>query len=73
MEGHLLTLGQVAERLHVSRATARRLINRGSVPIVVLSGGSRRRLVRIREDALERALLRLERAHSERKERVEKR
>jgi len=51
-----LTPTEVAERLGVSRATAHRLIKSGVVPAIVLTSGVRRRLIRVREQALERAM-----------------
>jgi len=59
-----LTSKEVAARLRVSRATAARLIAEGVIPVVVLADRPRRRLVRIREDALEQYVRDCERGGS---------
>src|SRR5439155_11831157 len=52
----LLKLTDVFRRLQVSPATGYRLIRDGVIPVVVLSRGSRRRLLRVCEEDLERTL-----------------
>jgi excisionase family DNA binding protein len=56
MMSRYLTPVAVAARLSVSRATAHRLIASGVIPAVVLVDRPGRRLIRIREDELERAV-----------------
>jgi len=58
----MLTPKEVAARLAISRATAARLIADGTIPVLVLADRSRRRLLRVREDALERYLCDCERS-----------
>ena len=60
-----LTPKEVAARLRVSRATAARLIAAGAIPVVVLADRPRRRLLRVREDALEQYVRRCERTEPE--------
>ena len=45
----LLTVSEVAEMLHVSRAQAYTLVRRENFPLLILGG----RLLRVRRDALE--------------------
>ena len=51
---------EVALRLGVCRATVQRLIVDGTIPVLFLRAHRGRRLLRVREDALEGALLALE-------------
>ena len=53
---NLLTLREVAARLQISRATLGRLIDAGIIPAIVLVEHPHRRLLRVREEALEAAL-----------------
>jgi predicted DNA-binding transcriptional regulator AlpA len=56
MEDRLLSIPQLGAFLGVSRTTAHRLVTNGVFPVVVLTSGRRRRLIRIRQSALERSL-----------------
>lgn len=50
----LLTPEAVADVLALSRSSVRRMIIEGALPAVCLRSGKRKRLYRVREEALER-------------------
>ncbi len=56
----LLNPQQVSDILGVSRSTAVRMIEDGSLPSITLRAGKKKKIVRVREDRLERLLLNLE-------------
>jgi excisionase family DNA binding protein len=57
----LLSVEQIAETLGVSRQTVMRLICEGSLPAVCLRSGRRKKVWRVRPEALERWLNQKER------------
>ncbi len=57
----LLRLEDVADRLSTSRSTARRLLISGVIPVITLRSGQRKRMLRVRPEALERWILSNER------------
>ncbi len=58
----LLTLEEVADQLATSRSTARRLLISGIIPSLMLRSGPRKKMLRVRPEALERWILSQERA-----------
>ncbi len=56
----LLNPEKVSDVLGVSRSTVVRMIEDGSLPSITLRTGKRKKIVRVREDRLERLLLNLE-------------
>ena len=50
----LLSIEQVADVLGVGRSTVTRMINGGDLPAVLVRSGKRKKLYRVREQALER-------------------
>lgn len=57
----LLRAEEVAVILDVSRSTARRMLLDGTLPSICLRSGKRKKVYRVRESALERFVLSLER------------
>jgi excisionase family DNA binding protein len=49
----LLTLDEVAQQLRVSSRTVRRLISSGRLPATAVNPGSRRKLLRVRQEDLD--------------------
>jgi excisionase family DNA binding protein len=60
----LLSVEEVAEALGVSRQTVSRMITEGSLPAICLRSGRRKKVLRIRPEALERWLAAKERETS---------
>ena len=56
----LLSISQVAEQLGVSRATLGRMVTEGVLPVIVLRSGKRKRILKFRQEIIDRWLLRLE-------------
>lgn len=60
----LFTTSEAAEKLRVKPVTIIRLFDAGVLPGLVLRGGARRRIIRFREEALEKFLASRERCGS---------
>jgi excisionase family DNA binding protein len=66
----LLTIEQTAEHLQISRQTATRMIADGQLPAILLRSGRRKKVWRVRPEALERWLTEKEKSSTDKQRKI---